>query len=43
MKAFYLHMRKILETVADILQPRDFEDFVKYGFDDPPAGPSSQA
>jgi hypothetical protein len=26
----------MLELVHDILKPRNIEDFVKYGFDDPP-------
>ena len=27
----------ILELVQDVLRPRTFDKFVKYGFDDPPA------
>ena len=37
MKEFALQIGDILSTVADILQPRSFEELVKYGFDDPSA------
>jgi internalin A len=36
MKQFSHQIGEILATVADILQPRNFEEFLKYGFDDPP-------
>ncbi|SUS04594.1 Leucine-rich repeat (LRR) protein (fragment) [uncultured Defluviicoccus sp.] len=34
MREFSRNVSDILATVADILQPRDFEDLVKYGFAD---------
>ncbi len=36
MKKFANEIGDILATVADILQPRDFDEFVKYGFSDRP-------
>ena len=36
MKDFSHHIGDILTTVADILQPRSFEEFEKYGLDDWP-------
>jgi internalin A len=36
MRKFANEIGDILATVADILQPRDFEEFVKYGFSDRP-------
>jgi internalin A len=36
MDGFRHHVGDILATMADIVQPRTFEDFLKYGFDDPP-------
>lgn len=32
MREFSRNVSDILATAADILQPRDFEDLVKYGF-----------
>jgi internalin A len=34
MKKFANEIGDILWTVADTLQPRDFDEFVKYGFSD---------
>lgn len=34
MKTFYGSVSDILATVADTLQPRTFDELVKYGFDD---------
>jgi internalin A len=40
MKKFANEIGDILATVADILQPRDFDEFAKYGFSDrPPDAP----
>jgi internalin A len=40
MKKFASEIGDILATVADVLQPRDFDEFVKYGFSDrPPDAP----
>jgi hypothetical protein len=36
MKKFASEIGDILATVANILQPRDSEEFVKYGFSDRP-------
>jgi internalin A len=38
MKEFSHSIGNILEAVTDVLQPRSFEDFEKYGFDPPIAG-----
>jgi internalin A len=32
------HVGDILHLFADAVQPKDFAEFIKYGFDDPPAG-----
>lgn len=37
MKQFAHHVGDILALVADKLQPRDFDEFVRYGFQEPPA------
>jgi internalin A len=40
MKKFANEIGDILATVADVLQPRDFDEFLKYGFSDrPPDAP----
>ena len=39
MKDFSSHIGDILTTVADIVQPRTFEDLEKYGFADPKGDP----
>ncbi len=36
MTRFVNETANILKLVKDVLRPRDFEEFVKYGFDDPP-------
>jgi internalin A len=36
MKDFSYHIGDILETVTDILQPRDFEEFERYGLSETP-------
>ena len=36
MRRFVYETPNILKLVQDVLRPRDFEEFVKYGFDDPP-------
>ena len=36
MKDFSYHIGDILETVTDILQPRSFEEFEKYGLSETP-------
>jgi internalin A len=41
MKEFSNHISEILATVTDILQPRDFEQLIKYGFSDGPIGGSA--
>jgi internalin A len=33
---FYRHVGNILATLADIVQPRSFEELTQYGFDDDP-------
>jgi hypothetical protein len=35
MLEFVNHVGNILATFANIVQPRSFEDLMKYGFDDP--------
>jgi internalin A len=37
MGEFYRHVADILETMADVVQPRTLEELERYGFDDPPA------
>jgi internalin A len=32
----------VLALFADVVQPRSFEDFLKYGFDEPPVGKSGR-
>jgi internalin A len=36
MKKFANEIGDILWTMADVIKPRDFEEFVRYGFSDPP-------
>jgi hypothetical protein len=36
MSEFANKSANILRLVQDTLRPRDFDEFVKYGFDDPP-------
>jgi hypothetical protein len=36
MRNFYTHVADILGTIADIVQPRTFEELERYGFNDPP-------
>jgi internalin A len=36
MKKFARQIGDILATIADVLQPRDFQQLIKYGFSDPP-------
>jgi hypothetical protein len=36
MQRFYTQVVDILGTLADIVQPRTYEDLARYGFDDPP-------
>jgi hypothetical protein len=36
MSRFAHETANMLELVHDILKPRDIEEFMKYGFDDPP-------
>jgi hypothetical protein len=36
MQDFVNHVGDVLATFANIVQPRSFEDLMKYGFDDPP-------
>lgn len=36
MQIFAYHLGDILDALADIRQPRSFEELMKYGFDDPP-------
>ena len=36
MRDFAHHVADILALFADIVQPRDFDEFLEYGFDDPP-------
>jgi internalin A len=38
MRDFAHHVGDILALFADTVQPRDFEEFLEYAFDDPPAG-----
>ena len=38
MGEFAHHVGNILALFADTVQPRTFDDFLKYGFDDPPKG-----
>ncbi len=40
MQDFAHHVGDILALFADTLPPRTFEDFLKYGFDDPPGAAS---
>jgi internalin A len=37
MRNFYTQVSDILGTLADIVQPRTFEELERYGFNDPPA------
>lgn len=34
MRTFYIQVSDILGTLADIVQPRTFEQLERYGFDD---------
>ena len=36
MRRFVYDTSNILKLVQDILKPRSFDEFVTYGFDDPP-------
>ena len=36
MRRFVYETPNILKLVQDALRPRSFDEFVKYGFDDPP-------
>jgi internalin A len=36
MQTFYTQVADILGTLADIVQPRTFEELKQYGFGDPP-------
>ena len=36
MTRFVNETANILDLVKDVLRPRSFDEFVKYGFDDPP-------
>ena len=36
MRRFVYETPNILKLVQDVLRPRSFDEFVKYGFDDPP-------
>ncbi len=36
MTRFVNETANILKLVQDVLRPRSFDEFVKYGFDDPP-------
>ena len=38
MRDFAGHVGDILQSVADRVQPRNFDEFLAYGFDDPPGG-----
>jgi internalin A len=38
MRDFAGHVGDILQSVADRVQPRNFDEFLEYGFDDPPGG-----
>jgi internalin A len=42
MRDFYLKTGDILDTVADVLQPRDFEELVRYGFEGQAAGADAE-
>jgi internalin A len=39
MQHFYTQVADILGTLADIVQPRTFEELERYGFEDPPTRP----
>jgi internalin A len=38
MRDFAHHVADILALFADTVQPRNFDEFLAYGFDDPPGG-----
>ena len=38
MRDFAHHVADILALLADIVQPRNFDEFLEYGFGDPPGG-----
>ena len=43
MEEFAIKISDVLALFTDVVQPKTFDDFLKYGFEDPPASAGSLA